>query len=40
MNEEILEQDAFGLDFFFFFFEEGNGNLFPESDSPKLNYSK
>lgn len=39
MNEEILEQDAFGLDFFFFF-EEGNGNLFPESDSPKLNYSK
>ena len=38
MNKEILEQDAFGFDFFFF--EEGNGNLFPEGYSLKLNYSK
>lgn len=40
MNDVILEQDVFALDFFFFFFEEGNGNLFPESYSPKLNYFK
>ena len=40
MNDVILEQDVFALDFFFFFFEEGNGNLFPESSSPKLNYFK
>lgn len=38
MNDVILEQDVFAL--FFFFFEEGNGNLFPESYSPKLNYFK